>query len=200
MSVALIVMLLATAQGTTPAPVIVVPPPALRDDAPQIDPAKLEVARQIIAIVLPPDQREAMIDRTLDAMMKAILAGSMRANGLDAKLNDNPKLRDVFARFVDRQRQLAKDDLHKALPDLVEAYARAYARIFTLEDLQAINAFVHTPAGARYVQRSPELISDPDVAAWQRDIAARAAARQPAELERLKQEMIEAAKAPPSGA
>lgn len=200
MSITLIAMVLATAQGTTPAPVMLRPPPAVGSGDTQVDPAKLEVARQIIDVVLPPDKREAIVDRTVDAMMKASLAGSMRANGLDAQLADNPKLRDVFARFVDRQRQLAKDDLHKALPGLVEAYARAYARAFTLEDLQAISAFVHTPAGARYVQRSPELLSDPDVAAWQRDIAARAAARQPAELERLKQEMIEAAKAPSPGA
>lgn len=155
-----------------------------------VDPAKLVIARDVINVVLPPDQRDKMFESVLDSTMRNVMAGAMQGSGVGEEIKGNPKIQAVFERFVERQRGFAMADLRIAMPDLVEAYARAYARMFSLDDLQAIRTFVQTPAGAHFVQRSSAMLADPDVAAWQRRLAAKGAARQQAELEKLKAELL----------
>lgn len=164
----------------------------------ELDPAKLAVARDIIAVVLPPDQREKIMTSVLDSMLKSMLAGALQGEGVQDDMNANPKLRAVFERFIARQRELAIGDIHDAVPGLVEAYAHAYARMFSLEDLQAIKVFVQTPAGAHFVQRGPSLLADPDVADWQRRLAAKGMGRQQSEIQRFKAELLEARDSKPS--
>ncbi|MBN8809418.1 MAG: DUF2059 domain-containing protein [Sphingomonas sp.] len=181
------------------APVSAQTAPKPNAPAAAIDPAKLDVARTIVAVVLPPDQRDKMMTDAMNAMMKNIIAGIMQGMGMGEELHSNPKLRAVFERFIARQRDLALADLRVAMPELSDVYARAYARMFSLDDLHAIAAFVATAAGARFVQRSPALLSDPDVSEWQRRLAAKGAARQQAELAKFKAELLEVRDARPSG-
>ena len=157
-------------------------------DAP-LDPVKVELARDIVAIVLPPDQRDKMMGAMLSAMMNNIVSGTLQGLGVDDKIASEPAVQSIFQAFVERQKKLALEDIHDALPGLVEAYAHAYARMFTIEDLREIKAFVQTPAGTRYMQRAAGLLSDPDVADWQRKLAAQGAARQQGEIQRLKSEL-----------
>ncbi len=183
------------AAQTMPASPTVAPPGA----ATELDPAKLAISRQIIAVVLPPDQREKMLETVLDSMMRNMLSGALQGTGQGDEVRNNPKVRSVFERFMDRERALQMADLREAMPDLVEAYARAYARNFSLDDLKVIKAFVDTPAGARYVQRGAALMSDPDVGVWQRKVAAKEAAREDGELARLKTELEAARTGQPNG-
>ena len=173
--------------------------PLIAAENEQLDPEKLAIARQIIAVVLPPDQREKMLETVLDSMRRNMLAGALQGVGAGDEIRNSPKLQAVFERFMDRERALQMADLREALPDLVEAYARAYVRTFSLDDLKAIKAFVDTPAGARYVQRGAALLSDPDVGAWQRRITAKEAAREDGELARLKTELDAVRADKPSG-
>ena len=154
-----------------------------------LDPAKVALARDIVAVVLPPDQRDRMMGAMLNAMTNNIMSGTLQGLGIDDKIASEPALRSIFSAFVERQKKLAIDDIHDALPGLVEAYAHAYARMFSIEDLREIKVFVQTPAGTRFMQRAPGMLSDPDVADWQRKLAAQGAARQQGELRRLKAEL-----------
>lgn len=154
-----------------------------------LDPTKVALARDIVAVVLPPDQRDKMMSAVLNAMTNNILAGTLQGLGIDDKIASEPAVRLIFQAFVERQKKLGMDDIHAALPGLVEAYARAYARMFSIDDLREIRTFVQTPAGTRFMQRAAGMLSDPDVAEWQRKLAAQGAARQAGELQRLKADL-----------
>src|SRR3546814_15125821 len=67
--------------------------------------------------------------------------------------------------------------------------ARAYARRFTVAQLGEIETFFRTPTGRIYVTESMNIMSDPDIAAWQRQSIASSMERPPAELEWLSQEL-----------
>lgn len=45
--------------------------------------------------------------------------------------------------------------------------ARVYAREFSVDDLNAVLAFVKTPAGQNFFERGPLILKDPDVQASQ---------------------------------
>ncbi|HEX4695506.1 DUF2059 domain-containing protein [Sphingomonas sp.] len=181
----------------TATPVLAQTPPPPPAASAAVDPAKLAIARDVINVVLPPDQRDKMFASILDTTMRNMMAGAMQGSGVAEEIKDNPKVQAVFERFVERQRSFAMADLRAAMPDLVEAYARAYARMFSLDDLQAIRTFVQTPAGAHFVQRGSTMLADPDVSAWQRRLTAQGAARQQVELEKLKAELLSVRTAAP---
>jgi hypothetical protein len=159
-----------------------------------LDPARLAAGRELIAVVLPPEQRDRIMESVLNAMLHNMIAGMERGNGLAEELRAEPARRAVFDRFIERQRVLALDDLKLAMPGLIEAYAHAYARMFTIDEMTQIRAFAATPAGKKFILRSPELMSDPDVGAWQQVLAQKGATRQAAEIERLRKELAGAGK------
>jgi hypothetical protein len=55
---------------------------------------------------------------------------------------------------------------------MVPAMAAAYARRFDVAQLREIRRFFETPVGRAYVRGSATIMSDPDVAAWQRGLMA----------------------------
>jgi hypothetical protein len=181
----------------TSPPVPQVPPPVLVRSEPlpnaaSFDPARLAVARDLVNVMLPPDQRAAIFETALNATMRNMVAGIMRAQGLDAMLAENGNAKQVFAKFVERQRKLALDDLTASTPELMLAYANAYARRFDVTELTALKAFFQTDLGAKYAKASREILSDPDIAAWQQGVAERGQRRLPGELARLKEDITTA--------
>ena len=58
----------------------------------------------------------------------------------------------------------------------MRAVENAYARRFTVSQLNEIKAFFLTPTGQIYGEQSQTLMTDPDVVAWQKDLAARSVA------------------------
>jgi hypothetical protein len=149
-----------TAPAVTPAPAAAAKPAAL-------DPASIAIAQQILEIAFPPAKRSQMyasvMDSIVDQSRKAMEAqGGSGDKELDA----------VVDRSVGRMYNEMETTLSASIPDVFASFARAYARDFSRDDLEAILAFVKTPAGQRYFERSPQLIKDPDVqAAMQRSMA-----------------------------
>ena len=151
--------------------------------APQLDPVRLALGRDIVAVVLPPAQRQQIMAGFLNSMVRNMVAGIIDGTpGLKQELAANPRVKAAFDRFVSRQQSLAEADVNKGLPELVEAYAHAYARSFSRDELVQIKAFVSTETGTKFMQRGNALMSDPDVAAWQRRVTEVEAARRRAEL------------------
>jgi len=135
------------------APLTAVPPAAR-----SLDPADLAVAGQIIAIILPPQQRVAIVERVTQSMMTA-----MRGNIASALGVDDPGLNRIFDATMEKLPAAMRPAMERRLPELVDAMTRAYVRHFSSEDLRAILTFAQTPAGGHYLARAADLMQDPDV-------------------------------------
>ena len=147
-------------------------------------------ARQVIDLVMPPGQRDVLFASMMDSMIQSLIGGMMSNDpSLAAALEKMPEAGPVFARFVERQRSLAMADFKAHAPEMVEAMTSAYARHFSADELTSLQSFFSSPAGRKYVATSPMLLRDEAVAAWQRNLAAAAQARQDAELHRFMEEL-----------
>jgi hypothetical protein len=139
--------------------------PGAAQDAPPaaaaaMDPAQLALAGEVIDLAYPPAMRHAMMMGAVDTMMEQARTATVSA----ASTPPDPDLTRILDRYLDRARAIADDSTRAATPAIFAAFARAYARHFTHDELVQIRAFVATPAGARFVQRSSGLMTDPDVA------------------------------------
>lgn len=132
------------------------------------DPARLAAAQALIGKIMPADRLDAMVDQMvrpmIDNMRETLIDGPQFAS----LRSGNPKFGPAFDAFVKSELEHSIATTKAAMPALVEAMARAYARRFTLDQLQAISAFFDTPAGRAYAEQAPTLMSDPDILAAQR--------------------------------
>jgi hypothetical protein len=151
---------------------------------------RLASAAQLMAAMMPPEQREAMVEQMITAMMANILPSIKNSLEKQAALS-NPEIRGVFDRFIVRQQELAISQLKAEMPKLVEAMSRAYARRFTTAQMDEMHSFFRTPTGQIYVRESMSIMSDPDVAEWQRDSMTKSMDKLPEELKALQQELEE---------
>lgn len=124
-----------------------------------VDEARLALARQIIAAILPPDQRDAIMRRMQQAMMASFSANFH----LPPQLND-PGLAKIIRDYLDGMPAMMEPVMAQHMPAYLETLAHAYARNFTREELEQVLNFAHTPAGAKYFSRSTTLMQDPEVA------------------------------------
>lgn len=161
------------------------------ESAPVAEPnaEQLAAAKQLIDLILPPSQRIDMVNTMVGAMLKNMTDGILADPTLRSTLNERPEMASVFADFVERQRRKTESQMEASLPGLVEAMSRAYARAFTLSQLTDMQDFFATPTGQIYVVKSVSLMSDPDVAAWQRNSMQESMADMPSEIERLVSEL-----------
>jgi hypothetical protein len=135
-------------------------PPAAAAALEPVDPDRLAIAEEVVALAFPPEQRTAMMmqaGNSIAAQMRAALL-----NSLGGKID--PGLDAILQRFFERVHAKTERLIPEASPPLFVAIARAYARTFTRDELLQIRAFVATPAGTKYVRRSMDLLADPDVA------------------------------------
>ncbi len=122
--------------------------------------ASLKLSREIIAVAWPEDQRMVMMRRMQDAIL-----APMKANmQLPPELND-PGLHKILQDYIDNVPETMAPVMAQHMPALFEAMAHAYARNFSMPELEQILAFAHTPAGGKFFSRSSTLLQDPDVAA-----------------------------------
>jgi hypothetical protein len=149
----------AVAQDTASAAASAAAPPASGSDA-ALDPVALDLAHQIIAIAFPPEKRSQMYASIMDSIM------DQTRKNVESKLGTgDADLDAVLDRSLQRMHDQMKVTMNASIPDYFESFARAYARDFSRDDLQAVLAFVKTPAGQHYFARAPELLKDPDVQA-----------------------------------
>lgn len=177
----LLALLLASPLGAAPAP-----SPAKPTAAPArapVDPARLAVANDIVAKVLPPGSYRTLMQGSMDQVM-GMMRGQMydlpvrqlakAANLTDAQLAaiGPGTVREVMAildpAFEQRQ-AIIGDTMMKGLidviadmePELRAGMAEAYARRLSLADLEATCSFFRTPAGAAYAAQVMQVSADP---------------------------------------
>jgi len=150
-----------------------------------VDPARLAAAREVVDEVLPPAKRQEMFSQLVNSMVKNMTDGIVRGAGLDEVFKEQPKAGVIFATFVARQRDLSLDDLQIHTPELVAAYADAYARNFTVDELGELKTWLGSPIGQKYIGFAFAIAADPEIAAWQKGVMERAQKRVPDEVEKL---------------
>jgi hypothetical protein len=158
--------LLLAAGGTVPcAAQVSAPAPAVADPAPE----NLAIAREIVNLALPPENRRAMLEQMSDTMFSHMRDGILRSLGN----SPDAGLQPILDRYLERFRIMNNELSNEGAPAMFEAVARAYARMFSREELVQISAFASTPVGTRYFRQAPTLFSDPDVAEASRAAASR---------------------------
>lgn len=124
------------------------------------DQHRYALASQIIDIAMPSETREAMFLAVAEQMaMQAQQAALRKIPDIDAGA------RAIFDQWLAENLERQKVVLRSHLPRIMDAYARSYANIFTVEELTDILAFARTPSGARFLQMSPTVIAEPHFAA-----------------------------------
>ena len=134
--------------------------PAAAQQAPAVDPARLELGRQIIAIMYPPEKRQAMMGSLVENVLT-----QFRSSISDPSIYADPGMKKILNDAFASIPQRLSPTVQAHLPRLFEAMARAYAREFSATELQETLAFARTPAGRHYLQSSTTIMSDLDVAA-----------------------------------
>lgn len=135
-----------------------------------VDPARLAAARDLIDTIMPPATRAQMIDTMVRPMLANLQRGIAQDPSFAAAFNNDPRARDLFARFMQKQTDRTLAHMGVMMPGLWEAMARAYARRFDIAQMQEIKAFFATPTGRVYMQQALTIMSDPDIAAWQQQM------------------------------
>ncbi len=179
-----------------PAPLVAQtdPVPATRATAPlapttPVDPARLTAARALMDQLMPPATRDQMMRSIMTAMMQNMTRTFAQNAELATALDKEPGARAVFDRFMERQMTTSTNDLIANLPGMLDAMARAYARRFTLAQLNDMATFFATPTGQIYLTQAPTIMADPDVGAWMNGLMTRSMQRVPDELAKLKAEI-----------
>ena len=154
-------------------------------DLPPIDPARLTLAQQTTAALIPAGSIEKMVDNLYGKMFKTIMGefGGQSdlmlsiQTGVEseqiAKLDEatKGKVADMFdphRKERDEQinrviKPLISEVLADMEPPMREGLAKAYARKFTGAQLTDLNSFLATPTGNLYASEWMALQADPEV-------------------------------------
>ena len=120
---------------------------------------ELAVARDIIAVIYPPETRDAMFED----MMRQV-AGQFGSAIMTDPVFEEPGIRAIMDEFLAGLPQRLMPAIKKHMPSMLEATAVAYTREFNLEELEDIRAFARTDTGNHYFGRLTYLLGDPAVA------------------------------------
>jgi hypothetical protein len=154
---------------------------ALAPDA--IEPARLAAAKSLIDVILPPQTRDSMMEQMLNGAMANVSEGLQRQLASMKVFADEPETRAVLGRFMKRQQDGTIASLKENFPGMIDAMAKAYARRFTVAEMDETNRFFSTPTGNRYITQSMTIMNDPDVSAWQQSLMAKSMERIPGEID-----------------
>ncbi|KRC79855.1 hypothetical protein ASE13_12360 [Sphingomonas sp. Root241] len=134
------------------------------------EPARLAAAQALIDRIMPAAQRDSMVEQMVRPMMENIRGAVLSGPKFETAKAENPKLVATIETFMKDEFEHSIATMKASMPAMFDAMARAYARRFTLDQLQAIDAFFQTPAGHAYVTLAPTVMADPDFLAVQRSM------------------------------
>ena len=135
-------------------------------DAPQSEAPATAVAPSAERVALARQLMDsiALTDNTMDMLHASVW--EMASNGIgDEHERSVAKIRmdRVFARH--------DPEIRQAMPKFVDAYAQAYAREFSADELQQLIVFAQSPVGKHYTRQGTSLMGEPaireaQVAVW----------------------------------
>lgn len=156
------------------------------------DPERLAIARDVAGKLMPDGIYERMLGQNFSQMMESMVGSASdiplrefaATSGMDADevaALGTVTLREVMAiydpHWQERQQRMVRAmtvEVSKLMstfePKVREALARAYAREYPLAELQALQRFFETPAGAHYAGTSMEVMMGPDMVGAMSDV------------------------------
>jgi len=149
------------------------------------DAARAEVARDVVLLYFPEENREETLRNMLDPVFDTIIGSFMQNGDLQEALTQNPKMRKVFDDFIASEREETMRIMNQNFPTLMDAMAGAYARNMTTEELVDLRAYLQTESGQSFINVSMNIFSDPGVQAAQQSIMAQSLEKMPAKTEKL---------------
>lgn len=149
------------------------------------EPDRIEAARELLEILMPSEQREAMLAAMIEPLMANIQAGLLQSPTLETAFANTPGAETLFLEFMATQRAREMELATTSLPGMMEAMARAYARRFTRREMRNIGDFFESDAGQAYLLQSNTIMADPDIAAWQRQTMAQSMQQMQADIPEL---------------
>ncbi|MBW4329987.1 DUF2059 domain-containing protein [Stakelama sp. CBK3Z-3] len=135
-----------------------------------VKPERLAAAKALIDELMPPDRRDAMMESMLRPLMANIQKGMLDNPEIAGQLKTVPQARSIIEEFLRNQTESTMTLIRQNMPGMIDAMAHAYARRFDTKQLGELQRFFATPTGRAYVEQSMQIMGDPDVAAWQRDL------------------------------
>ena len=144
-----------------------------------IEAERLALARKAVAAIIPPGTMQKIMKSSMGNTEEMMMKGMFDMKGADLGVTGEGKektLREVMAEkdphFEERMkitnRVMAEEMggiFNRLEPRVAEGMARAYARRFTISELNEINHFFQSPAGANFARSSFELMTDPEMMA-----------------------------------
>ncbi len=181
------VMLMSTGPMSAAAQTIVsqTAPPASTPTQPayvEPDPDRIEAARELLEILMPTDEREAMLRAMIEPLLANLQAGLQQSPTLESAFASTPGAEALFVEFMATQRAREMELATTSLPAMMEAMARAYARRFTRREMRNIGDFFESDSGQAYLLQSNTIMADPDIAAWQRQTMAQSMQQMQADI------------------
>ena len=132
-------------------------PPVISDQ--DFDQRAFLLAEAIVEKGYPEDQREALFFGTMDQTVE-----QMRSALGPSLPEDDAGAIDIFDQWVAKYTEESKQVLRKHIPSIMAGMTEAYAKIFSVEELSDILAFVETPSGQKFFELSPAVMGDPSFA------------------------------------
>lgn len=156
-------------------------PPAV--EAP--DPDRVEAARELLDLIMPPDQRETLMMQMIEPSMANVEQGLMQSPQFALAMREDPDAQRMFVAFMQRNRVTTRELMAASLPSLIEAMSNAYARRFTVRQLRDMQEFFESDTGQAYLAETPAIMADPDIGAWQRNLMVQSMAMMEEEVRAL---------------
>jgi len=126
-----------------------------------ITPERLDLARQFVNATMSGDEYTDTIRASaLQAASEAVV------NNADASDTPADKVMADVQKVVDR----LEPPMRAQLPKLLDAYAQAYAREFSADELRSMVAFAQSPAGRHYTRSQGFLMGDRAIVQAQMDM------------------------------
>ena len=127
--------------------------------APEGSQSSIDLAREIIALGMPESRREAIFFATMDQMMAQMIEAQNKATPID-----DPQVKAIIDRHIEEFKGEAQAILSARIPDMMDAWALAYANMFSQQELRDIRDFVATPSGQAFFELSPAIAAEPNFA------------------------------------
>lgn len=157
----LIAAVVVAAQAPAPARAAPAKPPAASAKA--IDPARLQAATQLVQMLNVRRQLEATMAQNIAAMKSGATLRAMLAQQpgfIPAYQANKAKFDATFVKAGAIQAEIAQKVVAANLDAVVAEAVRAYARNFSLAELQGLIAFYRTPLGQALYQRHPKVSAE----------------------------------------
>ena len=159
-----------------------------------VDPARLSAAKALLDELMPPDRRNAMLEGMLRPMMANIQQGLLSDPEMSNRLKSAPQARSILETYLRDQTESTMALLRQNMPGMIDAMAHAYARRFDVKQIGELQTFFATPTGKAYMEQSMQVMSDPDVAAWQRSLMQQSVKKAQKDAQALAEKLKAAAK------